>query len=966
MSGEGLPLTEDNGGRRGVHGLLRYRFAGAEFDEAKMQLSVGGQPVGLEPRPMRLLLELLRHAGEVVTRTELIETVWDGRETVDNVVANAVGKLRRALGDEAGLRIVNVPRIGYRLSGAVERQAISVPHHVGALSLSPGELVPGRPSYVLDRALGGDGRQHVWLAHQPRAGQQRVFKFATDADGLRALKREFTLHRVLHHELGPRADMVRLQDANFSESPYFIEMEYGGIDLASWAQEPSPAAMTGPDARAFPSSAPNQLAALSQDERLALLMGVVQAVAAAHSVGVLHKDIKPANVLIRPVTHPLEERPPSSHLGTTGSAPRWQVSISDFGSGRALDISRLRDLGVTALGMTVSQLLDVDSLRGTPLYLAPEALSGGVATAQSDVYALGVMLYQMLVGDLRRPLATGWQTEISEELLRRDIEAATQGDPRRRLQTAAELLSRLSSLEARRRELAEETLRMEEQQRLIDDDRRRRARRPWLATMMFSLVLGAATSTVLGLQARASLKQAEQSARKSEQMLQFLGDDLLSGIAVERMGPGGTVSMREVLDQSARQAASRFKDQPLIESELRQRLALTYNRIYQLDAALREAQKALTLVQDAPDQGAAKAHLPQAHLHVAYIHLGMRKLPLAEEQLALANAAWRDLPAGNAAAPHEVNDALGRRFVETRFRIAGLKGQLSEALALGEQLVSMTESGAPHDLPARWAAQMRLGEIEFFTGNLEKAEARFLAMRSAPFNGNAIGPVQQARATVQWARTRVSRGRVEGLDEPLEQSMKVLKEFAGPGDNFVLMAMETAARAHARKGEFAQAEARYRESLEALVATKGAASAEAHVSRAMVGVMLLEQGRPGEGLRLIEPARDWFAALPGGAGNHVVQALDFERARAMNLLGKPGVALALLEPLDAQRIQQASPEADWPHRLKAEHARALLLQGDKSRGVPLLGEAISGMELTRTPEWVLQRYRRLSASAKAD
>ncbi|MBL8331004.1 MAG: winged helix-turn-helix domain-containing protein [Rubrivivax sp.] len=894
-----------------------------------MQLSVDGQPVPAEPRPLRVLLELLRHAGEVVTREELIETVWDGRETVDNVLANAIAKLRRALGDEAGARVLNVPRIGYRLSGSVERQAINVPHS-GAITLASGEPVPGRPSFVLERPLGADGRQNVWLARQPRAGQQRVFKFAVDADGLRSLKREFTLHRLLRHELGARPDMVTLQDANFSESPFYIEMDDAGVDLAAWAQQPH--------------GSSTRLAAMARGPRLALMMDVLRAVAAAHSVGVLHKDIKPGNVLLR---------------AAEGTPTGWQVCLADFGSGRALDPSRVSELGVTALGLTVSHLLSAESLRGTPLYLAPEALAGKAATAQSDVYSLGVMLYQLLAGDLRRPLASGWQVDVDDELLREDIEAATQGDPQRRLQSVAEMLARLSTLESRWAQRQASERQQEADLASAEVERRRRARRPWLMALFVSLVLGLCVAAVLGQRARTSQHEAESAAHRAEQMMQFLADDLLSGVAVERMGPGGTVPMKTVLEQSLLQAGQRFQNQPLILAELRMRLALTYNRIYLLDAALGEAQQALSLLQAASGQAEARALMPQAHLTLAYVHLGKRQVPPAEEQLAQALAAWRALGHGAASSPDEINDALGRRFLETRFRIAGLRGQLPQALELGQQLVRMVDEGAPNDLPQRWAAQMRLAETEFFSGQLEQAENRFGALRQAPFDSEALGPVQRARATVQWARTRVLRGHVDGVEAPAEAARQVLLQHAGPVDNFAAMALETVARVSVRQGDFDRAEGRYRELVNALQAHKPAGDPQTRVGRVMLGAVLVHKGRAADGLALIEPERDWLAALPSGPTAPAVQAFDFERARALNALGKPDKALALLESLQATQLQQAAPDRDWPFRLDAERARSHLLLGQTERGQGLLVKALAGMEKQQSPAWLLESYRKL-------
>ena len=74
-------------------------------------------------------------------------------------------------------------------------------------------------------------------------------------------------------------------------------------------------------------------------------------------------------------------------------------------------------------------------------------------TTQGDVYALGVLLYQMAVGDLARPLAPGWERDVPDELLREDIAACVEGDPQRRLSGAHELSERLRTLPQRRQAL---------------------------------------------------------------------------------------------------------------------------------------------------------------------------------------------------------------------------------------------------------------------------------------------------------------------------------------------------------------------------------------------------------------------------------------------------------------------------------------------------------------------------------
>src|SRR5690606_3496645 len=181
----------------------------------------------------------------------------------------------------------------------------------------------------------------------------------------------------------------------------------------------------------------------------------------AHGIGVLHKDLKPANLLV------------------AGDVDSPSLRVTDFGSSRVFDAGVLEGLGITRQGLTQTQALPPDTT-GTPLYLAPEVVAGQAPSIASDIYALGVTLYQLVVGDFRRPLAPGWESDIDDELLRRDIAAAANGDPARRPASAAELAGRIRDLEARREALA---LERAVQSRIADGERklaRARARRPWM------------------------------------------------------------------------------------------------------------------------------------------------------------------------------------------------------------------------------------------------------------------------------------------------------------------------------------------------------------------------------------------------------------------------------------------------------------------------------------------------------
>jgi eukaryotic-like serine/threonine-protein kinase len=359
-----------------------WRFADYEFDELARELRVKGRSVELESKPLDILLQLLLHAGEVVTKEELLESVWPDVTVVDGSLATAVSKLRKAMGDEDHPMIVTVPRVGYRLAVPVYCKTVAA---AGSdLGFKAGELVPGREQWRLTRPMDVSGSSEVWLAENPKTHEQRVFKFAADGVRLQGLKREITISRFLRESLGDRPEFVRILEWNFETPPFFLESEYAGPDLAEWAV------------------AYNGLNNIPLDARVHLLIDIAQAVAAAHGIGVLHKDLKPANILI---VH---------GMAVVGADRDWQIKIADFGSASLFDPSRLHSLGITNLGFTRTAGLDSDNLTGTLMYLAPEVLAGQSPSAGSDVYALGVMLYQLIIGDFRKPLAPGWEAEIQD------------------------------------------------------------------------------------------------------------------------------------------------------------------------------------------------------------------------------------------------------------------------------------------------------------------------------------------------------------------------------------------------------------------------------------------------------------------------------------------------------------------------------------------------------------------------
>ncbi len=438
---------------------------------------------------------------------------------------------------------------------------------------APALELPLRPHWVLAEKLGEGGFGEVWLAVHRKTQERRVFKFCYEARSLRALQREITLFRLLKEELGDRADINRILDWNFEQAPYFIESEYtAGGNLVHWAQEQG------------------GLQQVPLATRLELLAQIAEALAAAHSVGVLHKDVKPANVLIT--------------IGRDGT-PR--AKLTDFGIGQVTDRERLARAGITVLGMTATIAGMPSADAGTRLYMAPEVVEGKAATVEADIYALGVILYQLVVGDFSRAVASGWRRDVDDELLCEDIAVTVDGSPERRLGNARRLTRRLRALDDRRQQRAAERREREDRARELKEAElaraaleRARKRRKLLAVVIAGLTFFAAAMV---FQARRIAREAERAnreaqranreARAAQQVSEFL-----VGL-FERTDPfeaqNREITLQLILDQGAEKIEQELDDQPAIQARLMNTIGVVYRNLGQYETAVRLIERAVSL-----------------------------------------------------------------------------------------------------------------------------------------------------------------------------------------------------------------------------------------------------------------------------------------------------------------------------------------------------------------------------------
>ena len=230
------------------------------------------------------------------------------------------------------------PRTPSPSSRSTSRPSSSVDFLVSEGRFLPGRLIAGR--YRIIALLGKGGMGEVYRADDLTLGQAVAMKFlpeeATSHEGmLERFKNEVRIARRVSHP-----NVCRVYDVGEVDGANFFTMEYvDGEDLASLLR---------------------RIGRLPQDKAVEISRQICAGLAAAHSKGVLHRDLKPANIMLD---------------------GRGQVSITDFGLAGVADDIR---------GPEVRS--------GTPAYMAPEQIEGREVTMLSDIYALGLVLYEIFTG----------------------------------------------------------------------------------------------------------------------------------------------------------------------------------------------------------------------------------------------------------------------------------------------------------------------------------------------------------------------------------------------------------------------------------------------------------------------------------------------------------------------------------------------------------------------------------------
>ena len=369
------------------------RFADFEVNLIARELRKHGVRLTLQDKPFQILALLLVHSGKLVTREEIRQRLWPSDTFVDfdNGLNTALGRLREVLGDstESPLYFETLARQGYRWIARVDWTASA--EGPAILETASDSLIGKTVShYRVLELLGAGGMGVVFKAEDIKLGRRVALKFlpqelARNSQALDRFEREARAASALNHP-----HICTIYEVEEHEGQPFIVMELlEGHTLRE--------RIANPQAR------------LTTNEVIDLAIQITDGLDAAHQKGIIHRDIKTANIFL---------------------TNRGEAKILDFGLAKIVNpVKNAQNLpepevdesltqeDFTTQGLFNPALTRMGALIGTVSCMSPEQVRGENLDSRTDLFSFGLVLYELATG--QRAFWGNTAMQVNEAILHR-------------------------------------------------------------------------------------------------------------------------------------------------------------------------------------------------------------------------------------------------------------------------------------------------------------------------------------------------------------------------------------------------------------------------------------------------------------------------------------------------------------------------------------------------------------------
>ncbi len=629
--------------------------------------------------------------------------------------------------------------------------------------------------YRIIRLLGEGGMGAVYEAEQDQPRRRvalKVIKSAwADGELLRRFELESQTLGRLHHPGIAQIYEAGTAETGFGSQPFFAMEIIHGKPLIEYAKAKH----------------------LNTRQKLALMIQICEAVEHAHQRGIIHRDLKPGNILV-------EES--------------GQPKILDFGLAR-----------VTDGDMQATRQTDMGQLLGTLAYMSPEQVSADplALDTRSDVYALGVILYELLAGKL--------PYEVSRHVYE-VVKTIQQVDPKPLSSTNREYRGDIETIVAKALE-KDKTRRYGSAAEFAADIRRYLEDRPIAAkpastgyqlqkfarrnkvlvtgtlAVFLTLVVGVMVSTWEAVRARRAELHAQAETATAQAVVDFLQNDLLAQASANKQAgpktkPDPDLKVRTALDRAAERVGDRFEKQPEVEAAIRFTIGQTYTDLGLYPEARKQLEQALDLRRKV--LGVENPQTLRTAVKLGQVTDFLGKYAEAETLLS------QTLQMERRVLGPEHPDTLA--CMSNLCRVFSDQGKYEQAEALYKETIQLQRrvlGPEHHDTLGNMA---NLGWVYLHQG--KQAQAEELFRQTLEIRSRVLGPEHpdtlSAMVSLGWAYNVENKyAQAEVLQN---QALEIQRRVLGPGHPGTLGTMNNLARTYSDEMKYAEAEALLSQTLE--------------------------------------------------------------------------------------------------------------------------------------------------------